>query len=85
MFSTDHIRLSDFVEGHLVIIYAKWFLILIVDFREKDFVMFPIDESKHYVTNQYHPEHYGLYPKAGKCKLLFTCIGHGNRTSFIAI
>ena len=25
-----------------------------------------IDESKHYVTNQYHPEHYGLYPKAGK-------------------
>ena len=25
-----------------------------------------IDESKHYVTNQHHPEHYGLYPKAGK-------------------
>ena len=24
------------------------------------------DESKHYVTNQYHPEHYGLYPLAGK-------------------
>ena len=21
-----------------------------------------IDEYKHYVTNQYHPEHYGLYP-----------------------
>ena len=25
-----------------------------------------IDESKHYVTNQYHPEHYGLYLIAGK-------------------
>ena len=25
-----------------------------------------IDEYKHYVTNQSHPEHYGLYPKAGK-------------------
>ena len=24
------------------------------------------DESKHYVTNQYHPEHYGLYPIDGK-------------------
>ena len=25
-----------------------------------------IDESKHFVTNQYHPEHYGIYPMAGK-------------------
>ena len=24
------------------------------------------NESKHYVTNQYHPKHYHLYPKAGK-------------------
>ena len=25
-----------------------------------------IDESKRYITNQYHSEHYGLYPIAGK-------------------
>ena len=25
-----------------------------------------IDGSKHHVTNHYHPEHYGLYPIAGK-------------------
>ena len=25
-----------------------------------------IDEYKNYVKNHYHPEHYGLYPKAGK-------------------
>ena len=25
-----------------------------------------IDESKHYVINQYHPVHYGLYPIASK-------------------
>ena len=51
MLSTDEIRLNDFVESHLVIIYAiSWFfccflllffLILIVDFRE-DIVMLPI-------------------------------------------
>ena len=29
-----------------------------------------IDESKHYLTNQYHPEHYSIYPKAGKCTLV---------------
>ena len=29
-------------------------------------MLFTIDESKHYITNQYHPEHYGLYPIAGK-------------------
>ena len=40
-----------------------------------------IDEYKHYVTNQYYPEHYGLF--FGKLvntlvssKLLFTFIGH---------
>ena len=25
-----------------------------------------LDEFKHYATNQYHLEHYGLYPKASK-------------------
>ena len=32
----------------------------------KFLIMLHIDESKHYVTNQYHSEHYGLYLKAGK-------------------
>ena len=48
-----------------------------------------IDESKHYVTSQFHPEHHGLYPEAVNTlvgsKPLFTCIGHGNSTCFIAI
>ena len=30
------------------------------------FLGLSMDEYKHYVTNQYHPEHYGPYPKAGK-------------------
>ena len=29
-------------------------------------INYGIDESKHYVTNQYHPERYSLYLIAGK-------------------
>ena len=45
-----------------------------------------IYESKHHVTNQYHPVfiRYLVNTLVGS-KLLFTCIGHGNSTCFIAI
>ena len=35
-----------------------------------------IEESKHYVTNQYHPEHYSIYPKAGKCTLVCNTVDY---------
>ena len=62
-----------------ILAYAKFLASLCscADWFESHFVENPedrfsrvedhiIDESKHYVTNQYHPEHYGLYPIAGK-------------------
>ena len=51
----------------------KLFVIFLIDtenFNAKSWVVLKIlpviDGSKHCVTSQYHPEHCGLYPKAGK-------------------